>query len=57
MGNDLCQDGLCLITKCIVRSVVSMRGEFEGFCELPFKVDSQADRYLIASETITKLIK
>lgn len=55
MGDDLRQDGLGLVVKSIVRSVVPMSGEFHGLSELPFQIDREANRYLIASEAGRKI--
>lgn len=56
MGNDLSQDGLGLVAKRVVWSIIPVRSEFEGFCELPFQVNGQADRNLIASEATVDII-
>lgn len=56
MGNDLSQDRLGLVAKRVIWSIIPVRSEFEGLCELPFQVNGQADRNLIASEATIDLI-
>ena len=50
MCDDLRQNGLCLVTKCIIGCVVSMSRKLERLRKLPLEIYSQADGNLISSK-------
>ncbi len=52
MRHDLGKDGLSLVPEGIVRGIVTVGRQLEGFFELPLQVDSERDWNLVASEDV-----
>jgi hypothetical protein len=52
MCDNLCQDGLRLVSKGIVGRLIPMRRELEWFLELPLEVQLQAHWNLVTSESV-----
>lgn len=51
MSDNLCQDGLGLVSKGIIRCLISVPRELEWLVELPFEVQLQAHWNLVTGES------
>jgi hypothetical protein len=56
MSNNLCQDGLGLVSKRIVGRLIPVRRQFERLLELPLEVQLQTHWDLVAGESTRTII-
>jgi hypothetical protein len=56
MSDNLCQDGLRLVSKGIVRRLIPVHRELKWFLELPLEVQLQAHWNLITGKSVQFIV-